>query len=102
LDKASGSIHADHSFLLTFALVLSFLDLALAFRTSYSSEVVMVHALLEFISLLHSVSLGGVTVSELLNGRADLHLSFSFSKLICDFLLLHGICVSFLEDFLGL
>jgi len=102
LHKASRSIHTEHSFLLTFALVLGFADLALAFRTTYSSEVVMVHALLELISLLHSVSLCRVTVSKLLNGRTNFHSSFSFGKLICEFLLLKSFPVALLEDVLGL
>jgi hypothetical protein len=102
LHEASSGVHAEHSFLLTLALVLGFADLALAFRTAYSSEVIVVHALLKFISLLHSISLCGVTVSELLNGSAHFHASFSLSEFISYSLLLHGISVSLLEYVLSL
>lgn len=62
----------------------------------------MVHALLELISLLHSVPLSGVTVSQLLNGRANLHPSFSLRYIVCHLLHLHSFLVSSLEDVLCL
>ena len=102
LNEASCSVHSEHSFLLTLALVLSFSDLALAIRTTNGSQVVMVHAFLEFISLLHPISLSGVTVSQLLNGRANLHASFSLGHIISHLFHLHSFLVSSLEDVLGL
>jgi len=76
--------------------------MALTLRTSYSSEIVVVHALLKFISLLHSISLCGVTVSELLNGSAHFHASFSLSEFISYSLHVHAFSVSLLEDVLSL
>ena len=102
LYETSSGVHTKHSFLLTFSLILGFADLALTFGTAYSSKIVVVHALLKLISLLHSISLSGVTVSKLLNGSAHFHASFSLSKVICYSLLLHGIKVALFEDVLGL
>lgn len=46
LHEASSSIHAHHSFLLAFALVLGLTDLTLAFRATNSAEIVVVHTFL--------------------------------------------------------